>query len=293
LATLIGERCAWGDVECAVSVSRDAAFSAVALRFRRATEWLEEIRPFVDALAAAGDTAGISQALDNLDRLYAAIEEMNDPTAAVEANSRTPGSAPAPQLSATGQTTTYAAWRAGAGPDWEPVSDDGALRRGSAGHYRDNGDGTIADMNTGLMWEKKCHGCGGLHDVVTRHPWTADAGKDTVWTWIEAVNDEGGTGYAGYTDWRLPTVKELQGIIDYERFNPAVPRAFHRAECGLGCEDQRAPACSCTAMSAYWSATPATGTREHAFVVGFHLGLIGDMRMHQHAAVRAVRAGRR
>src|SRR5262245_40951697 len=56
-------------------------------------------------------------------------------------------------FSATGQTTPYTAdTLAGAGTS---VADDGTVRAGGPLRYRDNGDGTITDLNTGLMWEKK------------------------------------------------------------------------------------------------------------------------------------------
>ena len=47
-------------------------------------------------------------------------------------------------LVVTGQATSYHA------------ADDGDLRLGAPFRYQDNGDGTITDLNTGLMWEKKC-----------------------------------------------------------------------------------------------------------------------------------------
>ena len=43
------------------------------------------------------------------------------------------------------------------------------------------------------------------------------------------------TAFAGYTDWRLPNVKELQSIVNYENVIPAVSPAFN-----TGCE----PACT-------------------------------------------------
>src|SRR5262245_13240275 len=53
---------------------------------------------------------------------------------------------------ATGQITPYTAdTLAGAGTS---VADDGTVRAGEPLRYRDNGDGTITDLNTRLMWEK-------------------------------------------------------------------------------------------------------------------------------------------
>ncbi len=63
--------------------------------------------------------------------------------------------------------------------------------------FVDNGDGTISDLATGLMWAK------------------ADNGKGIEW--IDALPYAEGATLAGYSDWRLPNVKELQSIVDYSR----------------------------------------------------------------------------
>ncbi len=62
--------------------------------------------------------------------------------------------------------------------------------------FVDNSNGTITDKATGLMWSK------------------SDNGKGI--TWVEALKYAEGAELAGYTDWRLPNVKELQGIVDYQ-----------------------------------------------------------------------------
>ena len=53
---------------------------------------------------------------------------------------------------ASGQTTAY-------GP-----GSDGDVQAGATLSYTDNGDGTMTDNNTGLMWEKK-DDAGGIHDM--------------------------------------------------------------------------------------------------------------------------------
>ena len=155
----------------------------------------------------------------------------------------------------------------------------------------DNGDGTVTDGNTGLMWEKKCDGCRGLHDVGNAYPWTGDGSQDTVWDWIEDLNREDGVGFAGYSDWRLPNARELQSLIDYGRFNPAVGVAFDADDCGRGCGSITDPACSCTRQSYYWSSTTFADFPAHAVVVGFHLPLVGDRVKTDRSFVRAVRGG--
>jgi hypothetical protein len=63
--------------------------------------------------------------------------------------------------------------------------------------YTNNGDGTITDAATGLMW---------MQD---------DAGDGM--NWKDALAYAEGKEFAGYSDWRLPSVKELQSIVDYTR----------------------------------------------------------------------------
>ncbi len=66
-------------------------------------------------------------------------------------------------------------------------------------NFKDNGNGTVTDKATGLMWTK------------------ADSGEGM--DWVAALQYAESSEEAGYSDWRLPNVKELQGIVDY-RFAP-------------------------------------------------------------------------
>jgi hypothetical protein len=75
----------------------------------------------------------------------------------------------------------------------EPFSgQDGDYRAGAPVSYTDNGDGTVTDDSTGLMWQR-------------------DPGEKT--TYAEAVEGAGSLELAGYDDWRLPTIKELYSLI--------------------------------------------------------------------------------
>ena len=73
--------------------------------------------------------------------------------------------------------------------------------------FQDNGDGTITDRATGLMWLKNDSGV------------FPDAGTqgDGAMNWIQALDWTEDLEAAGYSDWRLPNAKELQSIVDYSR----------------------------------------------------------------------------
>jgi len=104
----------------------------------------------------------------------------------------------------TGQTASYA------------TGDDGDLQRGvswPAPRFEDNADGTVTDHLTGLIWLKNAN-CGGTMN------W-----KDAL-TYCNTL----ASGACGLTDgsdagdWRLPNRKELLSLVDYSRYNPALPQ---------------------------------------------------------------------
>ena len=96
---------------------------------------------------------------------------------------------------------------------------------GQAEHrFIDNGDGTISDRKTGLMWEKKTGEAGGpsnpgdVHDVNNRYTWSASGknGDGTAFTvFLRTLNGCGTTCFAGNCDWRLPSIHELKEIVDH------------------------------------------------------------------------------
>ncbi len=71
---------------------------------------------------------------------------------------------------------------------------------GNQPSYVDNGDGTVTDLNTGLMWQQ-------------------DPGDKM--TYAQAVAGADSFNLAGYTDWRLPTIKELYSLIDFRGTDPS------------------------------------------------------------------------
>ena len=81
--------------------------------------------------------------------------------------------------------------------------------------FIDNGDGTVSDLASGLMWQKSDDG----------------KGRD----WRESLDYAEGLELASHNDWRLPNAKELQSIVDYSRSpqttdSPAIDPMFDTTE---------------------------------------------------------------
>ena len=161
------------------------------------------------------------------------------------------------------------------------------MQAGAALSYTDNGDGTITDNNTALMWEKKGDN-GGLHDWDNNiYRWSGDGSQETIWDWLDDVNAEGGPGFAGYSDWRIPNLKELQSIVDYEQYSPAVDPVFDTG-CAPACTVLN---CSCTRSYFYWSATTYQNVPSDAWGVNFFDGIVYAVNKGIDTWVRAVRGG--
>jgi len=85
----------------------------------------------------------------------------------------------------------------------EEILEDGAEPEVS--RFEDNGDETVTDPKTGLMWTKDANLPG---DTMLFHQ---------ALEYIEGIN-EGKYPNFGHTDWRLPTLRELRSLIDYTNF---------------------------------------------------------------------------
>ena len=139
--------------------------------------------------------------------------------------------------------------------------------------YTDNGDGTVTDKKTGLVW-KQCSE--GLSSTVT----ACDSGSIASYSWQEALQlaktlNDGG-GFAGKTDWRLPNHKELASLVEYQCYNPAINETLFPN----------------TSMYNYWSSTPSPSGDLRAWTVDFGDGdVMSGSRIANPNRVRLVRGG--
>ena len=137
----------------------------------------------------------------------------------------------------------------------------GAITPQPPGPYTDNGNGTITDSRTGLVWQK-------LTDQ-------DEPGIPLTTTWQEALARCDVMTLGGQTDWRLPTLKELDSITDLAVFNPSIDTRFFPD----------------TQSDSYWTATTDDGTRTKAWVMNFNNGDDGTLDKLSTAYIRAVRGG--
>jgi hypothetical protein len=81
----------------------------------------------------------------------------------------------------------------------------------------DNGNGTVTDSRTRLMWKKCVEGKSGSN---------CESGSAAAFTWQTALQrprvTNNSSGFAGYHDWRLPNIKELRSIVEEKCVDPAI-----------------------------------------------------------------------
>lgn len=125
--------------------------------------------------------------------------------------------------------------------------------------YVDNGDGTVTDLNTGLMWVKA---------------------RGSKVSWDDAVSAASSCRVGGYTDWRMPTIKELYSLIDFNgradrtasRSTPYIDTRYFDFKYGDESSGERAIDCQDWSATEYVSTT--MGGNPTAFGVNFADGRI-------------------
>jgi len=141
---------------------------------------------------------------------------------------------------------------------------DGAYLAGcpNQNRFSDNGDGTVTDSCTGLMWQKKTadiNGDGSITPIADEITWCQaltycdDLILCNDGTWTTNPQEAQLHGGVKYDDWRLPNVYELHSLVDYGRVSPAIDPVF------------------ATKLTEYWTSTTTPGESDHAMDVLFQL----------------------
>jgi hypothetical protein len=93
------------------------------------------------------------------------------------------------------------------------VSGDYTANETPTSRYLVNGDGTATDLVTGLMWKQCPEGLSGDDCSV---------GTPSTLVWGGSMKAARDSSFAGYSDWRLPNMKEFQSIVAFDKYNPAI-----------------------------------------------------------------------
>ncbi|NVK25649.1 MAG: DUF1566 domain-containing protein [Gammaproteobacteria bacterium] len=117
-------------------------------------------------------------------------------------------------------------------------------------HFKSNGDGTVIDNKTGLMWMVCSLG----------QTWTGEGCSGTAATlnWQDALAQANDATYSGFDDWYLPNIKELSSIVEDSCYDPSV-----NVELFAGIESY-----------GYWSSTPNVKSKSNAFYIEFKDGYL-------------------
>lgn len=136
------------------------------------------------------------------------------------------------------------------------------------GRFVNNGNGTITDTVTRLTWKRCSEGLSGNN---------CESGSATAYTWADALSSAAASTFAGNKEWRLPTIQELDSIIEYKCTMPAVNADIFPA----------------TRISNYWSATPFAGYPGGSWNINFNDGSHESCSKNWSLFVRLVSGGRK
>lgn len=171
---------------------------------------------------------------------------------------------------ATGQTKCWQGVDPYAEIDCAATGQDGeyqmGLKPGKKGRFKDNGNGTVEDLLTGLIWLKdaSCDELGPNGDGSVNWQGALEAANAL------AEGQCGLTDKSKLGDWRLPNVNELLSLIDREFVYPALSNAAGNGQWTEGDAFSGV-------QGVYWSSTSYVGNPEGAWAGGIVSGQVGGL----------------
>ena len=138
--------------------------------------------------------------------------------------------------------------------------------------FTDNHNGTVKDNKTGLIWKKCSEG------QVWNNATGRCNGNATTYTWQDALKQaqtvNNSSGFAGYADWHLPNITELESIVERQCYDPAINLTIFP---------------DTPSSSDYWSSSPRANVSYNAWGISFDSGGGGWANKNSSVNVRLVR----
>jgi len=132
--------------------------------------------------------------------------------------------------------------------------------------FQDNGNGTVTDLATGLIWKQCAEGLSGAGCAT---------GSAQAFTWGAALEHAEAEVFAGSDLWRLPNKNELASLVEQRCYEPAINERYFPN----------------TPSSRFWSSSPLAGNSGNAWFVAFSYGYVSYFNKSNVRYVRLVRAG--
>jgi len=148
----------------------------------------------------------------------------------------------------------------------EQACNDAVRATAPNSRYQDNGDGTVTDLATGLIWKQCAEGRSGAG---------CGTGSAQTFTWQQALQHAEDAVFAGSDLWRLPNKNELASLVERRCDNPAINLTYFPH----------------TPSSWFWSSSPYAYYSYYAWYVYFYYGYVGYYYKYGAFYVRLVRAG--
>lgn len=141
----------------------------------------------------------------------------------------------------------------------------------------------VKDNVTGLVWEVKTNDSG-IHDKINTYQWggLTAIGRDHpnrlgeyYDSWNNLVQESNDNNFCGFSNWRVPNIKELSSIINKNIVNPAIDENFFPN----------------TVSDWYWSSAPIAGDEDIAWFLYFNNGYESFNNRNMNGRIRLVRTG--